>query len=706
MNAPLSLNPADVLIAEYERFQIEGIGFLRNPQAEAIILQDVHNSLYYSVHVLQGRWPEFEAALWPKSVKDYDAADVGYYLDELTGDFSIKYWASHQDVIAAIDRAPKVSRDGESTFTTKKTRLATVGETYDLVDREYDPEPYKVYQREKNRRHQEGDGFARNLEAEETILKDPFYAVWYANHVLKHRWPELERRLENVPDDYRWHSGTAHLAADAMIKYNLEIAQRPIKAVERLIYSFKTPENINDPDIKRRTHGAAYDAQKRALFPGSNSTSVEDRVALDRNKFWSSSASYRDAVVPSSEASLKVEEWQNTRLSRALGNIEGILDGISGGAKGVGIIIALPVIRWFTSFTLVAAVADIVKNGIKVGRHGHSLFSSKEYKQLKELADHQDRVLQIARYKADQDARFLAGEVANAINSAASAAFQSHYALQKSAAMLSDRSPALAGYHALAFLERELGKVDPIYANSLESAVETLSYEFKYEPGRTPFELRHQPMDANSILTVMSERLMQHDAVSDRQEELSRVFHILESANLLLDADAKLAHILFERSGRSDLPADTKMLLLPHEDFKDVVKAMIEGEADPYSREIKVADRPAKTSDIHDELEAMSLLIRARAKSHPHLVSGVDEQLNAISEIKSDLAKIEAKNLDHIQLNITLRSPSEYLLKLSEHVKTHVRRLELRDDIRPALEGKLDAPQPALSTKGPRRPKW
>lgn len=56
MNAPLNLTPAEVLIAEYERLQIEGFGFLRNSRAEEIILQDVHSSAHYSVYVLQGRW--------------------------------------------------------------------------------------------------------------------------------------------------------------------------------------------------------------------------------------------------------------------------------------------------------------------------------------------------------------------------------------------------------------------------------------------------------------------------------------------------------------------------------------------------------------------------------------------------------------------------------------------------------------------------
>jgi hypothetical protein len=707
MNAPLNLNPADVLVAEYERLQIEGTGYLRNPRAEEIILQNVHNSAYYSVHVLQGRWPQFEAALQKKSVDDYDPDDISDYLRALTGDFSLKRGSSHQDVIDALDRAPKVSNDGESTFTSKKTRLATMGETYSLVDRKYDPEPAQLYYRERDRRHTEGDGFSRNPETEAVILKDPFHAVWYANHVLKHRWPELERRLESVPEDYRWNSGTKDLAAEAMIEYNLEVAQRPIKAVERLIYSFKAPENITDPEVKNKTHGAAYDSQKQALFPGCTSTSNAGRAAFLEDRFWTTSAEYREAISSSAEAASNLHDWNTSKGRRFLGNLKGCLEGISGMAKGAGKLpLALPVIRWVTSCTFWGAFADIGLGATKFGEHAYSQFSPKEFKKIKGVADRQEQALAAARSQAVHDAGNLVPVVFNAINSTAAAAFKSHYALRTSAKMLSDTSPALAGYNALAFLHRELGKVASSYTDCLETAIEALSYEFRHEAGRAPFEARQASNPRKDVLSAMFLRFLGSDTSPGAREEIRKIYDVLESASLLLNADAKLAHILFERSGRSDLPSDTKMLLLPHEDFKDVVRSMIEGEFKPYTREMSVASRPAKISDIHDELEVISLLIQARVKTHPHLAKQVDQQLEAISGIKVSLAKIQACGSDQIQLDMTLRSPNEYLLKLSVHVKTHFRRLELGDGIRPALQGKFSGLEPVLSTDETKGPKY
>lgn len=55
--------PAGAYRAQQERQKAEGSDFVRDPNAEQIILQKFETAFLYSKFVLKGPWPEFEAAM-------------------------------------------------------------------------------------------------------------------------------------------------------------------------------------------------------------------------------------------------------------------------------------------------------------------------------------------------------------------------------------------------------------------------------------------------------------------------------------------------------------------------------------------------------------------------------------------------------------------------------------------------------------------
>ena len=208
----------------------------RQPELEEIIKTNPYNTLLYSKHIIKGRWQEAEGVIVtdPRSAYHYAKDVIGGKLPEDMHKAMLLHSFESNRNDSGLSRSSKDYLKEYFEFIKPATScgfLMTKEEAYKqqtMTMTKEAEEAYEAYEKAIS-------SGKRTPGLEEIIKKDPEYAYYYANYIIKDRWKEAEDVIKK--DSYH-----AYLYSRDVIKDRWKEAEDAIK--EEPSYAYFYSRNI------------------------------------------------------------------------------------------------------------------------------------------------------------------------------------------------------------------------------------------------------------------------------------------------------------------------------------------------------------------------------------------------------------------------------------------------------------------------------